>query len=66
MGSGTTAKRCNVRVAAARPKALPMTNGRTIGKLALADATQVLIVQYHGSRGSAEARDCDPDRVVAL
>jgi len=34
------------RVAAARPKALPMADGQTIGKLALAAATQSLMTGY--------------------
>jgi hypothetical protein len=33
-------------VAAAKPKALPLADGRTIGKLALAAATQFLVAHF--------------------
>jgi len=36
-----------VRVAAARPKALPLADGQTIGKLALAAATQLSVAHSY-------------------
>jgi len=54
MGFGPPEEDENIRVAAARPKALPMADGRTIGNLALAAATQLLVA--HFQRSAAELR----------
>ena len=53
----------NVRVAAATPKALPLADGRTIGKLVLAAATQLLVAHFQRSEaifhaGGRDARFC--------
>jgi len=40
----------NVRVAAARPKALPMADGQPIGKLPLAAATRLLVAHFPTSK----------------
>jgi hypothetical protein len=66
MGFGPPEEDKNIRVAAARPKALPMADRRTIGKLALAAATQLLVAHFQRSASGAETsgrgRDVSPIR----
>ena len=59
MGFGPPEQDENIRVAAARPKALPMAEGRTIGKLALAAATQLLVA--HSPRSASVVETSGPE-----
>jgi hypothetical protein len=54
----------SIRVAAARPKALPMAEGPTIGKLALAAATRLVAAHFPRSEASARRMESAPVPVL--